>query len=114
MAKNVEVGIIHGAQNAFCLLLLVHGETRVDGAYGVVELAKDLVGVVERAVGEDVHLSRFEKVDAGELLVELVDRANLIFESPDGETVSDLQAWRVVADADVCIAVALPRERHLL
>ena len=47
VAEDVEVAIVHRAEDALGLLLLVHCEARVDGADGVVELAEDFVGVVE-------------------------------------------------------------------
>ena len=114
VAEDVEVAIVHGAENALGLLLLVHGEAGVDGADGVVEFAEDFIGVVESAVDEDVDFSGFENANAGELLVELVDGADLFFEALDGESVGDFETGRVVADADVCVSAALCGGGHLL
>ena len=77
VAQYVEIPVVHGAQNALGLLLLSKAETRMNRADGVVEFAQQFVGIVERAVGQDIDFRGFQDADAAQSSVQLVDEADL-------------------------------------
>lgn len=103
MAKDIEVPVVHRAQDTLRLRLAAESEARMDRADGVVELLEKSVGVIERAVRQDVDLARFQNAKAPQAPVHLVDKADLLPKVLDGHAARDLQALRMIADSDIVI-----------
>ena len=78
MGKDIEVAIVHGADDALGLLGLAQVELVVDGAYPEVEVGQDGVGQIEGTAGEDVDLAGLQELHALEPGIELVDRLDLL------------------------------------
>ena len=55
MSQDIEVPVIHGAQDALGLLLPVKSEARMNRADRIVEFPQEVVGIVERSVRENIH-----------------------------------------------------------
>ena len=81
-----------------------------------VEPRQQLVGLVERAVVEDVDLDPLEQGEAGaaEVLVDGVDDVELAGQPLGAQAVGDGQPGRVVGEHEVVVAELDGRERHLL
>src|SRR4051812_17038756 len=52
VAENRKVAVVHRAHDPLRLRRLVQPEARVDGANSIVELAQQVVGIIELAIGE--------------------------------------------------------------
>ena len=65
MGQHVDVGVGERALDAAVISFRGLLEARVDGREDEVELAGNLVGEIERAVGEDVALAAGEDADRG-------------------------------------------------
>src|SRR5580700_10991537 len=113
MPEDVEIAIIHGAQDAFGLLDLSQAEAGMYGGYRVVEFSQQVVGIVERSIGEDVHLGGLQDADVIEAAVQLVDEPDLLPEIFDRYATRDLEALGMIGDADVFVAVIPCRNGHL-
>src|SRR4051812_21599711 len=111
MPENIEIPIVHRAQQALRLLCFAEGEARVDRTDGVVERAQKIVRIIERAVRENIDLRGFQDAYALEALVELVDEADLFPEVLDRDAARDLEALRMIGNADVLVTLLL-RRRH--
>src|SRR5438445_134680 len=112
MAKDVEVAIIHGAQNALGLFPSTQTEARVDRADGVVELPQDLVWIIERSIRKDVDFGGFQDAKAPQPGVQLVDEPDLCPQVFNGDPAGNLQAARMVRYADIFITPRSRRFRH--
>jgi hypothetical protein len=64
MPKDIEIPVIHRAQDALRLRLAVKPEPRMDRADRIIELFKQVVGIIQRAVCKDVDLARFQDAKA--------------------------------------------------
>lgn len=73
MSQEVEVGVVHRPDHAFGLRVSGEVEAVVDRANREVEVLEHALRQGERSVLQDVHLSRLEKDDTAELLVQPVD-----------------------------------------
>ncbi len=78
MPQDVEIAIVHGPNNTLGLFVRSQGESRMYRADRIIELAQQVVWIVERSVGENVHLGGFQDVDAIEPCVQLVDEPDLL------------------------------------
>jgi hypothetical protein len=58
-AKNIEIGIVHGADHSLGLLGLLKVELVVDRAHPEIEVAQDRVWQIEGTVCKDVELDAF-------------------------------------------------------
>ena len=83
------------------------------GANGVIEFFQQVVGIVERSVRQNIHLGRFQHTDANQARVQFIDEANLLPEVLNRDAASDLQALRMIRDADVLISEIPGRSGHL-
>ena len=82
-------------------------------------LRQQLVGLVERAVVEDVHLDPLEQGErsppgAGQVVVDRLDDAELAGQPLGAEAVGHREARRVVGEHEVLVAELDRGERHLL
>jgi hypothetical protein len=74
---------------------------------------EDLVGIVERSVGQDVRLDPFENVKAAiGPRVEPVDLSVLFVDLGDAETTRIMCRLRMVGDADIAVAMAAAGFSH--
>ena len=89
-------------------------EAGMDGADRVVEFAQQVVGIIERAIGEDIDFGGFQDADAVQAAVQLVDEADLLPEIFDRHAARDFQALRMIGDADVFVAAVARGVGHLL
>ena len=78
MSQDIEIPVIHGAQDTLGLLLLVKSEAGVDGADRIVELAQEVVGIVERSIRQNVDFGGFQDTETVEAFVEPVDVFDLL------------------------------------
>lgn len=108
VADHVDVGVLHGADDAGGHFGFGEGEGVVDGGDGVVELFEDAVVKVEAAVLEDVHFGASEEAEGVavffKLLVELVDLFDLSEEAVFVEAVGLEGGLGVVGDAEIAEA----------
>jgi hypothetical protein len=104
MAEDIEVPVVHSAQDAFGLRIPAKSEPRMDRANCVIQFFEEIVGIVERVVGQDVELTRFENTKTPRSAIQLVDKPDLLPEILDRNATCDLQTLRVVADADIVVA----------
>ena len=79
-----------------------------------VELLQHVVLVVERAVGQDVHLRAGQQRDAVELRIDLTDPLYLAQQLVGLHVVAKAVRGRVVRDRHVLVALLDRRLRHLL
>ena len=117
MAEDIEIPVVHGAQDAFGLRLPVKSEPRMDRANRVIQFREQRVRIIQRAVGENIHFRRLQDADAVAFFVECIDIERIIenarrngcfFEinsSPDRLDLSAENARRAAA-AGVMIAVS--------
>src|SRR5437588_3138592 len=63
MAPNLECRLPHGSGQSTCHLVFVHLVTRVNACHDHVELLENPIGIIQRAVGENIRLSAFENLD---------------------------------------------------
>jgi hypothetical protein len=56
MSEDIEVPVVHSVENPFGLLLLSQTKARMDGADRVIQLAQQVLGIVECPVGKDIDL----------------------------------------------------------
>ena len=86
-----------------------HPERRVRARDDPVELLEHLVVVVERAVGQDVHLAAREHADPVEPLVDPVHRVDVAQQRVGRDVVAEAVARGVVGDREVLVAAARAR-----
>src|SRR3984957_21319848 len=101
MPQDVEVAVIHGVQNTLGLLILSKSEAGMYRADRIIQFPQQVVGIVERSVGEDIHLGGFEDADAIKPFVQLVDDPDLIPEVFDRYAASDFQTLGMVGYTDI-------------
>src|SRR6266478_4125493 len=93
----------------------VHPELAVNTADDEVEAAEDLLGIVERSVGQDVRLDPLENVKATiERRMEPVDLSVLFVDLGDTEPARIMCRLRMVGDADIAVAMAAASSCHRL
>jgi hypothetical protein len=113
MAEHGDVRIFDGADDALCHLGLGEVEDVVNARHGVVELGQNLVGEVERAVFEDVHLATGKEMRAFELGIQLADLGDLRQQTLFIEAVGLEGRFAVIGDAEVLQAEVVGCLRHL-
>ena len=114
MADRVDERVLDRGDHAVGHLLRAHPERGVHGGDHPVEALEQLVGVVERAVREDVALGADQDLDALEALVERVDLVDPPLELLRRDVVAEAVRGRVVGDRDVLQPALARRQRHLL
>ena len=77
MTENIEVAVIHRTQDAFRLFLFSQREARMDRTNRVVEFLQKVIGIIERAVRQDIHFARFQNAEVSQTAVQFVDSADL-------------------------------------
>ncbi|SRR5579885_251025 len=112
VAKDVEKGIAHRPKNSIRLLPLAQAEPRMDRADCVIEFPQDFVRIIERPVLQDIDFARFQYLEVPQTAIQLVNLANLVQQSARRDTACDLQALRVIGDADVLIPERLGGFSH--
>ena len=88
----------------FVIVVGVHAQLRVHARDDHVDALEHVVGVVERAVFEDVDLDAGEDPERRELLVELGDDVELLEQPLARQPVGDREAGRVVGEREVLVA----------
>ena len=83
-------------------------------ADSVIECRENVVGIIKRAVGQNIDFARFQHSKSAQSTVQLVDKAYLRPQIVDRHAARDLEALRMIPDPYIFI-VALPRGGgHLL
>ena len=85
----------------------MHGTNRV------IEFLQKVVGIIERAVCQDIDLGRLQDTDPAQTGVQRIDEADLLPQIFHRNAASDLQALGMIGDADVLISKIPCRNRHL-
>ena len=114
VADGVHQGMLERGDHALGHRLLAHGEGRVHAGDHPVELAQQLVLVVERAVGQDVDLAAREQLDPLHARVGLAHELDLAAQLLRRDVVAEAVAGRVVGDRQVLVSAGARRQRHLL
>src|SRR5690242_9346795 len=78
MAEDIEIPVVHSSQDAFGLRLPAKPKPRMNRANCVIQLFQEIVGIIERAVGKDVDLARFENTETPRPAIQLVDGPDLL------------------------------------
>ena len=112
--EDVEIPVIHGAQNALGLLLPVKPEAGMDRADRVVEFTQEVVRIVERSIRQNIHFGGFQDAETAQACVELVDVFDLRPQILDRNAARDLEALGMIGDADILVAALSRRLRHVL
>ena len=107
------MGAGHGGHHPAGHGVGVHAELGVNRAHHHVQAAQHLVGQVERAVGQDVHLHAGEYPERGQLLVQAGDLVELEGEAALVEAVGHGEAGRVVGHGQPLVAQGHGRGGHL-
>src|SRR5712691_9985202 len=63
MAPNLKDRLAHGGGQSTGHLVFVHLVTRVNARHDHVELLEDPIGIIQRAVGENIRLRAFQNLD---------------------------------------------------
>src|SRR4051812_32379716 len=84
----------------------------MDGGDDEIQLRKNFVFKIERAVTQNVALDAGENPEAGESLVEILDRGHLRFQPIKIESVRLNRAAAVIRDAEILQTELLRRRRH--
>ena len=100
MAEHVDVGVRDRAHHPVGHRLRRHAQLRVHARDHHVELGEQLVGMVERAVLEDVALDAGEDAERRELLVQSGDDVELLAQPLDREAARDLERRRMVGERE--------------
>ena len=79
-----------------------------------VEFGEHLVGQIERAIVEDVHLDTTKDADAADARCDCVDFSPLLAQARRVEPVGHREALRVVSQREIFKAGAASADRHLL
>ena len=114
MTDAVDQGVLDRRQQPRRHLGLVIAEGSVHAGDHPVERSQQLVGVVERAVGADVHLGAGQQPESAPALVPLADLADPLPEPLLGDVVTETVTGRVVGYRHVGVAAGATGFRHLL
>ena len=114
MGDGAHVGVAHGADDPLHDLSRRLAEAGMDARGDEVQAGQHLVGQVEPAVGQDVHLDAGEQPYPLEAGVQRPDLLLLGHEPLGAEPPGHGQRLRVVAEAQVLEALVAGGEGHLL
>lgn len=105
MPQNGEMRIVHGPDNPVGLFLARKVKGAVDRADRVIQPRKQVIGKVEAAVFEDIHLARFQKTDAIEFCVQRVDFVDLGSQLVGAQPACHGLAAGMIGDPEIVISL---------
>jgi hypothetical protein len=114
VAENGGVRVGDGFEDAFGLLGLAHAKLTVDAGNDHVEAVENLVGIIKRAVRQNVGLDAFEDAEsAAEVFVEFVDLLLLRQHFGGLQASRIMRGLRVLRQAEIGIAAVFGGLRHV-
>ena len=113
MPENGCAGIHHGANNSLGLRCAIEAKAAVDARNDKIEACEDLIGIIERTIGQNVALDAFEDAKLARVFaVETVNLGMLCGDLTDFEPAGVVGRLRMIGDPEIFIAACARRFRH--
>ncbi len=114
MRENIEVWVVHRADNPSGLVFGGKIELRVNRADHHIQFFKNIVRQVERTVFENVHFTRFQESNALELFIQLVNAPHLLPQPFCIEPANHRDALRMLRDGEIFVSALARCFGHFL